>query len=40
MRSTFVRVVLAVYALGVATFLAGLVALMFAGERMLRAEDD
>ncbi len=40
MRSAFVRMVLAVDAIGVAAFLAGLVALMFAGEHMLRAEED
>ena len=40
MGNIIVRVVLAVNALGVAACLAGIVAVMLGGERMLRAEDD
>jgi hypothetical protein len=40
MRNTFVRMILAADAIGLATLLAGIIAVMFAGERMLLAEDD
>jgi hypothetical protein len=40
MRATLLRTLLALDVLGVATFLTGLVALLLAGERVLRAEED
>jgi hypothetical protein len=40
MRTTLVRMLLALDVLGVATFFTGLVALLLAGERVLRAEED